>query len=90
MNSNRTPDFGILLVDDEAPFLRSLSIALERRGYNHLYRCQDSREAMAIIAREPIGLVLLDLNMPYLSGEVLLQQIVEEYPEIGVISWRRR
>tara|TARA_R110001583_G_scaffold103193_1_gene250347 strand:+ start:300 stop:1706 length:1407 start_codon:yes stop_codon:yes gene_type:complete len=85
MNSNRTPDFGILLVDDEAPFLRSLSIALERRGYNHLYRCQDSREAMAIIAREPIGLVLLDLNMPYLSGEVLLQQIVEEYPEIGVI-----
>ncbi len=80
------PGFGVLLVDDEAPFLRSLSIALERRGgINHIYRCEDSREVMGIIAREPIGLVLLDLTMPHLSGEALLQQIVEEYPEIAVI-----
>ncbi|MCT7655578.1 response regulator [Oceanimonas sp. NS1] len=50
-----------------------------------MYRCEDSREVMGIIAREPIGLVLLDLTMPHLSGETLLQQIVEEYPEIAVI-----
>ncbi|MEO9700161.1 sigma-54-dependent transcriptional regulator [Marinobacter alexandrii] len=86
MSITRSPGFGILMVDDEPPFLRSLSIALERRGgYNHLYRCEDSREAMGIIAREPIGLVLLDLTMPYLSGEVLLKQIVEEHPDVGVI-----
>ncbi|NHI00477.1 sigma-54-dependent transcriptional regulator [Oceanimonas sp. MB9] len=86
IKSNSYPSFGVLLVDDEAPFLRSLSIALERRGgINHIYRCEDSREVMGIIAREPIGLVLLDLTMPHLSGETLLQQIVEEYPEIAVI-----
>ncbi|OEY65057.1 sigma-54-dependent transcriptional regulator [Marinobacter sp. X15-166B] len=86
MSNNRYPSFGVLLVDDEASFLRSLSIVLERRGgINHIYRCQDSREAMGIIAREPIGLVLLDLTMPHLSGEELLQQITENYPEIGVI-----
>ncbi|WP_198650189.1 sigma-54-dependent transcriptional regulator [Oceanimonas marisflavi] len=86
IKSNLYPGFGVLLVDDEAPFLRSLSIALERRGgINHIYRCEDSREVMGIIAREPIGLVLLDLTMPHLSGETLLQQIVEEYPEIAVI-----
>lgn len=86
MNSNRYPNFGVLLVDDEASFLRSLSIALERRGgINHIHRCQDSREAMGIIARESIGLVLLDLTMPHLSGEALLKQIVEQHPEIGVI-----
>ncbi|WP_198649971.1 sigma-54-dependent transcriptional regulator [Zobellella maritima] len=86
IKNNLYPGFGVLLVDDEAPFLRSLSIALERRGgINHLYRCEDSREVMDIIAREPIGLVLLDLTMPHLSGETLLQQIVEEYPEIAVI-----
>ncbi|GAA3537984.1 sigma-54 dependent transcriptional regulator [Zobellella aerophila] len=84
--SNPYPSFGVLLVDDEAPFLRSLSIALERLGgINHIYRCEDSREVMGVIAREPIGLVLLDLTMPHLSGETLLRQIVEEYPEIGVI-----
>ncbi|WP_286239257.1 sigma-54-dependent transcriptional regulator [Neptuniibacter halophilus] len=85
MNTNLYPQFGILLVDDEASFLRSMSIVLERRGYNHLYRCQDSREAMALIAREPIGLVLLDLTMPHISGEELLQQIVSDYPDLGVI-----
>jgi DNA-binding NtrC family response regulator len=86
IKSNSYPGFGVLLVDDEAPFLRSLSIALERRGgINHIYRCDDSREVMDIIAREPIGLVLLDLTMPHLSGETLLQQIVEEYPGIAVI-----
>ncbi|MCP8686627.1 sigma-54-dependent transcriptional regulator [Marinobacterium sedimentorum] len=86
MSSNLYPTFGVLLVDDEAPFLRSLSIALERRGgINHIVRCEDSREAMGIIAREPIGLVLLDLTMPHLSGEALLQRIVEEHPDIGVI-----
>ena len=40
---------------------------------------------MDIIAREPIGLVLLDLTMPHLSGEALLEQIAQEYPDIGVI-----
>ncbi|MDO6562046.1 sigma-54 dependent transcriptional regulator [Amphritea sp. 1_MG-2023] len=86
MNDNRYPSFGVLLVDDEASFLRSLSIALERLGgINHIYRCDDSRQVMDIIAREPIGLVLLDLTMPHLSGDRLLQQIVEEHPEVGVI-----
>ncbi|MCE8024101.1 sigma-54-dependent transcriptional regulator [Billgrantia aerodenitrificans] len=80
------PAFGVLLVDDEPSFLRSLSIALERSGgINHIHRCQDSREVMDILARENIGLVTLDLTMPHLSGEELLARIVEEYPDIGVI-----
>ncbi|OMH29521.1 sigma-54 dependent transcriptional regulator [Motiliproteus sp. MSK22-1] len=86
MKNNGYPDFGVLLVDDETSFLRSLSMLLERKaGIDHLYRCQDSREVMGLLGEENIGLVLLDLTMPYLSGEDLLKQIVEEYPEIGVI-----
>nr|WP_067291086.1 sigma-54 dependent transcriptional regulator [Marinobacterium profundum] len=86
MSQNLYPSFGVLLVDDEAPFLRSLSIALERRGgISHIFRCEDSREALGIIARESIGLVLLDLTMPHMSGEALLQRIVEEHPDVGVI-----
>lgn len=85
MNTNCNPDFGILMVDDEMPFLRSLSISLERHGFNNLYRCQDSREAMGIITREKIRVVLLDLTMPHLSGEALLKTIVEEYPNVSVI-----
>lgn len=80
------PSFGILLVDDEPGFIRSLSIALERRnGINHTYQTTDSREVMGLIEKEPIELVLLDLNMPYISGDILLRQIVEKYPQVGVI-----
>lgn len=86
MNQSLYPAFGLLLVDDEPAFLRSLSIALERSGgINHIHRCQDSRDVMDILARENIGLVTLDLTMPHVSGEQLLARIVEEYPDVGVI-----
>ncbi|MAX32301.1 MAG: two-component system response regulator [Halomonadaceae bacterium] len=86
MSMNLYPGFGLLLVDDEPSYLRSLSIALERSGgINHLHCCQDSRQVMDILARENIGLVTLDLTMPHLSGEALLRRIVEEHPDVGVI-----
>ncbi len=86
MSGNRYPVFGILLVDDEPSFLRSFTIVLERNaGINHIYTCQDSRDVMAMLDREPIGMVLLDLTMPHLSGTDLLHQIVEKHPEIAVI-----
>lgn len=81
-----SPSFGVLLVDDEPAFVRSLSITLERScGINHLFRCHDSRQVLDVLAQENIGLVLLDLNMPYLSGSQVLAQIVESYPDMTVI-----
>src|SRR5690349_12647903 len=80
------PSFGILLVDDEEAWLRSLSMTLGLSGgISNLVRCSDSREVMGILAGGQIGLVLLDLNMPNLSGEELLKMIVQEYPAIPVI-----
>lgn len=75
MQKNLYPQFGILLVDDEEAFLRSMSIALERKaGFSHLYHCQDSRNAMSMIAEHPIGIVLLDMTMPHISGDKLLHK----------------
>jgi len=86
MKDTLYPHFGVLLVDDESAFIRSLSLVLERRGgINHLYQTCDSREVMTLIEQNPIELVLLDLNMPHLSGDVLLKQIVEKHPQVGVI-----
>ncbi|MEQ5836305.1 sigma-54 dependent transcriptional regulator [Marinobacter sp. NFXS9] len=86
MTKNLYPSFGILLVDDEPSFLRSLGIALERGGgINNVFRCQDSRDVLDILDRERIGLVTLDLTMPHVSGERLLTRIVEDHPDVGVI-----
>jgi len=80
------PSFGVLLVDDELPWLRRLSMTLEGPGgINNLSQCSDSRQVMEMLAEKEIGLVLLDLTMPYLSGEQLLEQILTDYPHISVI-----
>jgi DNA-binding NtrC family response regulator len=80
------PSFGILLVDDEEAWLRSLSMTLGLSGgISNVVRCADSREVMGKLAGGEIGLVLLDLNMPNLPGEELLSMIVQEHPEIPVI-----
>src|SRR5690349_3862938 len=86
MNETRYPSFAVLLVDDEPPWLRSLSMTLEGPGaISNILQCSDSRQVLAILARKEVGIVLLDLTMPHLSGEELLAMIVEEHPEITVI-----
>ncbi len=76
----------VLLVDDERPWLRSLSLVLERSGgINNILQCQDSREVLPLLAEQKVSLILLDLTMPYLSGEDLLGQIVEQHPGVPVI-----
>ena len=86
MSNNLYPDFGILLVDDEDSFLRSLTMTLKRRGgINHLYQCNDSRNVISMLEQHPIKLVLLDLNMPNVMGMSLLEQILESQPHVRVI-----
>ena len=80
------PSITVLLVDDEPAWLRSLGMTLEGPGgISNLLLCQDSREVMGLLAEGCIGLVLLDLTMPHISGEELLARIVEEHPEVAVI-----
>ena len=86
INQSLYPEFGVLLVDDEVSFLRSLSITLARSGgITHVHRCSDSREVMDILKTRSIGLVLLDLTMPHILGQELLAMITEQHPDISVI-----
>lgn len=86
MKRNLYPSFSVLLVDDEMPWLRSLSMALSGEGgITNIIQCQDSRQVLDILGRQNVGLVLLDLTMPHLSGEELLPQIAERFPSVLVI-----
>lgn len=86
MNSSLYPYFGVLLVDDEPAWLRSLSLTLERSaGIANMLTCQDSRLVLDLLDKHEIGLVLLDLTMPNLPGDELLKMIAERHPEIAVI-----
>ncbi len=86
MNTSLYPHFGVLLVDDEPAWLRSLRLTLERSaGITNIITCQNSREVMALLDQHEIGLVLLDLTMPHLSGDQVIDMIAERHPEIAVI-----
>ena len=86
MNEEPYPWAPILLVDDEPAWLRGMGIALARAlGINNQILCQDSREVPGILASREVSLVILDVTMPYLSGEELLARIGEEYPQLPVI-----
>jgi len=80
------PAFGILLVDDEPAWLRSLSLTLESSaGITNVFLCQESRDVPALLDKGGIGLALLDLTMPGLSGEELLGHIAERHPDVASI-----
>lgn len=86
MPETRYPAFTILLVDDEPAWLRSVALTLERSaGITNIRTCQDSRQVMALLAEGGIGVVLLDLTMPHVSGEELLGLIAEQHPEIACL-----
>lgn len=86
MENRLYPDFSVLLVDDEPAWLLSLSVTLERcAGITNIITCQDSREVIPLLGKEKIGLILLDLTMPFIGGEELLERISESSPEIAVI-----
>lgn len=85
MTPTGRPQMPVLLVDDEPAWLHSLSVALRSASISEVVTCQDSRTAATMIERERVGVVVLDLTMPHLSGDELLKQIVQEHPEIPVI-----
>ena len=80
------PENPLLIIDDEPAWAHSLSLSLKiSAGINHVESCRDSRKAMSMLADKSYSLVLLDLTMPYINGETLLDLIKETYPALPVI-----
>ncbi|MBI1939266.1 MAG: sigma-54-dependent Fis family transcriptional regulator [Ignavibacteriales bacterium] len=79
------PEQPILLVDDEQHFLLSAETALNSNGINNIKMINDSRLVLNELSSEEFSLVVLDINMPHLSGIDLLPEIVEKYPNTPVV-----
>jgi CheY-like chemotaxis protein len=64
----------ILLVDDEPDFLDNLSLALEMAGC-HPVTAADGIEALQILQKRPIDLIVADINMPNMGGYQLYNAV---------------
>ncbi|MEF2143891.1 MAG: sigma 54-interacting transcriptional regulator [Desulfovibrionaceae bacterium] len=75
----------VLMLDDDEGWLLSLKMALHLVGMDNVRTCSDSRKLMELVRREPPSVLVLDLCMPHVRGEVLLAEIVRDHPELPVI-----
>lgn len=64
----------ILIVEDDQGLASAEQAILEGEGYEIL-RAPDGVSALEILAREPVDLVLLDVNMPRMDGHQLVRQL---------------
>ena len=85
MNPKILPSNPILLVDDEEHFLLSAELTLSSNGIKNIETCKDSSQVMDLLEKKEYSLVVLDINMPHLSGFDLLPAIVKDHPGIPVI-----
>ena len=76
----------ILLVEDEASLRGLLTRYLERQGYQ-VVACERGREAMDLIAGEesPFDLAIVDLTLPDVSGETVVETLLNASPDVKVI-----
>jgi CheY-like chemotaxis protein len=76
----------ILLVDDEETVIRLECMMLERLGYRvtpHL----DSQDALDAFRTDPYAydLVMTDMTMPKITGDILARELISVRPDIPVI-----
>lgn len=74
----------LLWVDDEIDLLRPHCIFLEKRGYD-ITTANSGGDAVELCRTQAFDLVLLDENMPGLSGLETLAQIKALQPELPVV-----
>jgi DNA-binding NtrC family response regulator len=77
---------GVLLVDDEEPFVRNLSRLLQNRGFRAAAALSGA-EALDIIVRGDRlpDVAVLDVAMPEMDGLSLLRKLKTRHPELPVI-----
>lgn len=68
--------YNILVCDDEKDIVSALKIYLTAEGYN-VFEAYNGKEAVAIVDREDIHLVLLDIMMPEMDGITALAKMRE-------------
>lgn len=85
---------GILLAEDDVQLRMLLVTLLQSAGYS-IYEAEDGQQAMELYDKnkDSIGLLLLDLGLPKLTGVEVFKKIKAQKPDIKMIAmsgWGKR
>jgi DNA-binding NtrC family response regulator len=85
MSYGKYPVQPVFIVDDEQNSVASMEINLLSKGIDNFISCHDSRQVLSILETNDVSVMLLDLMMPFVSGEQILGEVAKRYPHIPVI-----
>ncbi len=70
----------LLLVDDDSEILSSIGVMLRNEGYRILM-ASNGGEALNLLARHSVGVVVTDEMMPEMRGSTLIEKMKKMYPK---------
>lgn len=71
----------VLFVDDEISILNSIRRAVMDEKFDSEFALS-GQEALEILDKEPVGVIVTDMRMPVMDGLALLRRVKEKYPHI--------
>ena len=74
----------VLVVDDQPALRKVIRASLTASGFQ-VEECGSGKEALGVVERHPFDLVLLDLNMPEMSGIEACRKIRVLAPRTGIL-----
>ncbi|MFQ5997221.1 MAG: response regulator [Dehalococcoidales bacterium] len=74
----------ILIVDDDESLSKTLSLVLERKGYN-VATANDGPEALEAVKNQPFDMVFMDIKMPIMNGVQTYKRMKKIRPEAVVV-----
>ena len=75
----------VMLVDDEAPFVETMTKRLEKRDLTVMAAYSGQEALDMLVKHRNVDVVILDVKMPGLDGIETLREIKKAYPLIEVV-----
>jgi CheY-like chemotaxis protein len=82
---NRISEGSILIVEDSNFDAAVVARSVEKATGTKPLFAKDGEEALVVLSRERISLVLTDMNMPKLNGLKLVEKVVCHYPGLPIV-----
>ncbi|MCX6537707.1 MAG: ATP-binding protein [Acidobacteria bacterium] len=76
--------FNVLVVDDEPDVCESLAAMVAAMGHK-VTTARDGLEAVAIVANQPIEVIVTDLGMPGINGIELASRVATVKPHVAIV-----
>lgn len=88
----------IIMCDDDRNDLRMLRANVERFGEKHAVdlsiiefnELRNVAQIEALLEKQEVDAVFLDIDMPYISGDDVAEALVEKYPNLCIIFFTNR